>query len=219
MCNVLGVPLAQEKTEGPCTVLTFLGLEIDSIHQVVRVPQSKVVALIEQLKLAHKVECLALSDIQSLLGSLNFVCRAIVPGRAFMRRLIDLTVGATGKRERIRIGIGAKRDIDMWISFLANFNGTTMFLDSHWVSNSTLQLYTDAAQSIGFGCFFQGHWAQGRWPKAVQASRKSIAWLELFPLFVAMELWGQCMANKRVKFWTDNQAVVAVVNRQTSIET
>ena len=40
--------------------------------------------------------------------------------------------------------------------------------------------------------------------------------MELFPIVVAVELWGSTMANKRVKFWSDNQRVVAVVNKQSS---
>ena len=58
--------------------------------------------------------------------------------------------------------------------------------------------------------------SQGIWPSWVKAINPSIAFMELFPIVIAVELWGGLMANKRVKFWTDNQSVVAIVNRQTS---
>jgi hypothetical protein len=32
-CKVLGAPMAEEKTEGPVTVLTFLGIKIDTMAQ------------------------------------------------------------------------------------------------------------------------------------------------------------------------------------------
>lgn len=38
-----------------------------------------------------------LRQLQSLLGKLNFACRAVVPGRAFCRWLIDATVGVKKK--------------------------------------------------------------------------------------------------------------------------
>ncbi len=41
----LGVPVAGEKTEGPKTVIVFLGLELDSVQMVVRIPMSKVTEL------------------------------------------------------------------------------------------------------------------------------------------------------------------------------
>ena len=38
----LNVPIADEKTEGPVTVLTFLGFELDSNKMVVRIPKEKI---------------------------------------------------------------------------------------------------------------------------------------------------------------------------------
>ena len=44
----------------------------------------------------------------------------------------------------------------------------------------------------------------------------SISFLELFPIVLALRLWGSMLQNTRVVFWTDNQAVVAIMYRQTS---
>ena len=45
ICKVLGVPIAEEKTEGPVTSLTFLGIEIDTDLLQLRLPSSKLNAL------------------------------------------------------------------------------------------------------------------------------------------------------------------------------
>ena len=216
MCDELGVPLAPEKTVGPVQSITYLGLEIDSVSQTVKVPRDKLNALVDRLVTALSEQTLTLRSIQSLIGSLNFVCRAIAPGRTFLRRLIDLTVNETHANARIRIGRGAKEDIKMWIAFLRRFNGTSMFLNEHWLSNSTLELFTDASASIGFGAYFQGRWANGLWPQWVSCATHSIAFLELFPVVVAMDLWGHHWTNMKIKLWTDNQAVVSILNKQTS---
>ena len=34
-----------------------------------------------------------LRELQSLIGLLNFACLVVVPGTAFLRRLINLTIG------------------------------------------------------------------------------------------------------------------------------
>ena len=39
LCEELGFPVAEDKTEGPTTVLTFLGIEIDTWHQ--QIPRNK----------------------------------------------------------------------------------------------------------------------------------------------------------------------------------
>ena len=216
MCDELGVPLAPEKTVGPVQSLTYLGLEIDSVSQSVKVPLDKLKALVDLLDTALSEQSMTLRSIQSLIGSLNFVCRAIAPGRAFLRRLIDLTVNETHANARIRIGRGAREDIKMWIAFLRRFNGTSMFLDEQWLSNSTLELFTDASGSIGFGAYFQGRWANGLWPQWVANASHSIAFVELFPVVVAMDLWGHHWRNMKIKLWSDNKAVVCILNKQTS---
>lgn len=42
MCSLLGVPLAEEKLVGPCNKLVFLGLELDSVLMMIRIPLIKV---------------------------------------------------------------------------------------------------------------------------------------------------------------------------------
>ena len=39
LCSRLGLPVAPHKVEGPATVLTFLGIEIDTQKQELRLPQ------------------------------------------------------------------------------------------------------------------------------------------------------------------------------------
>lgn len=36
---------------------------------------------------------LTVKELQSLIGLLNFACNIVSPGRSFLRRLIDLTMG------------------------------------------------------------------------------------------------------------------------------
>ena len=85
VCSALGVPIALEKTTSPSQSIIFLGLEIDSVEQQVRVPAGKVQALCTLVQTTLRKTKVTLRQIQSLIGSLNFVCRANAPGRAFTR--------------------------------------------------------------------------------------------------------------------------------------
>ena len=64
----------------------------------------------------------SLGEIQSLTGLLNFVCSVIVPGIAFLGRIIDLTVGIQSPHHLIRLSTDVKEDLKLWQSFLSNFN-------------------------------------------------------------------------------------------------
>ena len=127
MCDQLGVPLAPEKTVAPKTVLCFLGLEIDSVRRQVRIPSEKLMKLKAQLRMAMSSRELKVRQAQSLVGSLNFVCRAVAPGRTFLRRLIDLTKGRSDPEGIVHVGKGAKEDLSMWLTFLDGFNGISFF--------------------------------------------------------------------------------------------
>ncbi|KAG9463655.1 hypothetical protein GDO78_021355 [Eleutherodactylus coqui] len=45
---------------------------------------------------------------------------------------------------------------------------------------------------------------------------KNITLLEFFPLVVALEVWGTDLVDRRIYFWSDNAAVVQVINKQSS---
>ena len=91
MCNYLGVPLAPETTVGPATVLQFAGITLDSVRQEARLPEDKLLKCRAMLQNFQAWRSVCLKELQSLIGLLNFTCVVVVPGRAFLRRMIDLT--------------------------------------------------------------------------------------------------------------------------------
>ena len=133
-----------------------------------------------------------------------------------MRRLIDLTIGVHDKSCKVQVGRGAKQDMRMWLNFLEDYNGVSVFLPATHIDNFELELFTDAAGSIGMGAYFKGHWTQLRWPTKILRLNLSIAFLGLYPIVVSVILWGSEMTNRKILFRSDNQAVVSVINKQTS---
>ena len=103
----------------------------------------------------------------------------------------------------------------MWKIFLSKWNGRSFFLESTPTPAQNLELYTDAAGSIGFGGYFQGKWFQGCCPPNMQLNQQqgiSIEWPELFPIVVACAIWHQLLARKCLQFWCDNLSVVSIIN-------
>ena len=158
--------------------------------------------------------------MQSLIGSLNFCCRAIVPGRPFCRRLINATCGLTKPFHHIRVNKPMKLDLSLWLHFFRDHNGVSAFHDRFWISNADVQLFTDSAAGpgLGFGIYFHGKWAYGVWPDTWRkiGATSDITVLELFPIFVALHLWGSSFQNKKIKFVTDNMAVTHILNTMSS---
>jgi hypothetical protein len=132
MCDVLGVPIKSEKTEGPSTTIVFLG----SSRMEARLPLDIVEKIKVAVHAAKKRKKMMLREIQSLIGLLNFACCVVVPGRAFLRRLISLTVGVSKPHYRIRLNSQARLDLTAWCDFIDNFNGKSLFLDEVWQTAS-----------------------------------------------------------------------------------
>lgn len=214
ICAYIGVPLAPEKTEGPSQVLTFLGIELDTIAMEARLPEDKLRKCHLLITRALGKKSIQVRPLQSIIGTLNFACNVILPGRAFLRRLIHLLIGKSNPHHHVSLSAGAKSDLRTWEAFLDNFNGKSFFLEQRWVTSRSLLLYTDAAGSLGYGATFGRAWFYGKWPPAWRSYCITI--LELYPIVVAVETWANQMTNKCVLFYSDNQSVVAIINSLTS---
>ena len=215
VCEALGVPIKKEKTVLPSTVLTIYGIELDSNLMMARLPEDKLQKMRSLLAAYKSRRKLTLRELQSLIGLLNFACSVIVPGRAFLRRLIDFTVGIVKPHHRIRLTSEARADLLAWETFILQYNGRSCFHFDKWVVSDSIRLYTDAAGVHGGFAAVLGHqWFSGPWPTDMQSLHITIK--ELFPIVLAIEIWGHLLKNHKILFMTDNLAVVHIINKTTS---
>ena len=106
-----------------------------------------------------------------------------------------------------------KADLRIWQEFLLYFNGRSFFLEDRRHSSKTLRLFTDAAGSFSFGAIFGDRWCYGEWPSNWKG--KNTAILEFYPIVLSLHLWGVLMKNPCILFYTDNEAMVHVINKNT----
>ncbi|CAC5401117.1 unnamed protein product [Mytilus coruscus] len=83
-----------------------------------------------------------------------------------------------------------------------------------WLTSDQLHLFTDASGTYGYGALFGSQWFLGKWDTKWQ--KQNIAFLELYPIVLAVEIWGHRFENQCIYFHTDNIALVSVINKQTS---
>ena len=214
LCNELGFPVAPEKTEGPTTVLTFLGIEVDTVQGQVRLPQDKLCRLKDTISqwMRHADYptprgSAKKRDLLSLLGLLTHAASVVKPGRAFIRSLIDAAATARDLDHWIHLNRGARADLAWWHTFIGVWNGIGIMPPS----GPTIFVVSDASGSWGCGATYENLWFQMQWPGSWAAL--SIAPKELAPIVVAVVLWGPHWANKHICCLCDNTAVVAAVNK------
>ena len=238
MCEDLGVPVSLEKTEWANQLIIFLGILLDGKLHLLAVPEEKRIQTLHLLNLIKAKKSAMVRDLQSLAGHLNFLNRAIVPGRVFTRRMyakFSSFIDKNGNKvqgscikqhHHIRLDKEFKSDCDIWISFLnqQDYHRKLLcrpFLDiDDTVHAETLDFYTDAAKGkfLGMGGVLGSHWYFAQWePDYIRQYNPSIEYLELLAICMAVFIWSdKHLRNQRIVMFCDNQSVVETVNNTTS---
>ena len=123
ICAQLGVPIAPDKTAGPSTTLTFLGIEIDTVAMTCRLPAEKLNQVQTLIQIWQGRRKVTKRELLSLIGLLSFACKVVKPGRIFLRRLIDLSTTVASLEHFIYLNRQARADIEWWARFLPDWHG------------------------------------------------------------------------------------------------
>ena len=210
ICESIKFPVALEKTFWSSTTITFLGFLIDTVRQIVSIPQEKISTVIELIQKfeqnkKHKATVL---QVQKLCGLLNFFCRCIVPGHPFTMRLYSMLSGHSNLRphHHIKKSQDTLADLRVWLTFLKTpLSFSRPFIDySEVLTPEVMEWYTDAAKSTskGYGGYHKTAWFYEQW--------------ELYALTASVCLWSKDHKNKRIVLYCDNQAAVNMVNNQAA---
>uniref|UniRef100_A0A1X7TIW2 RNase H type-1 domain-containing protein n=1 Tax=Amphimedon queenslandica TaxID=400682 RepID=A0A1X7TIW2_AMPQE len=114
--------------------------------------------------------------------------------------------------QRTRLDVSCKADISWWSLFVADWNGVSILPPAH----PTIMVASDASGSWGCGAFSQpqGEWFQLTWPSSWK--EVNIAAKEMLLIVIASAVWGQHWSGQRVKFLSDNMAVVAALSARSA---
>ena len=218
ICEEIGFPVSMEKTFWSTTSLTFLGLLIDTVKQIVAIPEEKVRRakdLINEMLGSKKT---TVYKLQKLCGFLNFLCKCIVPGRAFTRRFYTYYNNKMKPHHHISVTTQIRSDLSVWLSFI---NNPTIycrpFIDfSSELQADDLDWYTDASGAVGFGGYHKNFWFQDYWNGTEIENSPSIQYKELLAVTVSIFLWGKRYCNRRIRLFCDNDAVCRMLNNNST---
>ena len=150
----LNIPLAEDKIEGPSTLLTYLGIVINSLRMTIEVPNEKLVETIHSLNKWYKRRTCTKRELKSLIGKLGHICKVVRPGRMFSRRLIDLSTTVERMHHHITLNSETRADINWWLEFLPQWKAVSMIPAVLTIRSTDLRLFSDACD-IGFGATYR----------------------------------------------------------------
>ena len=161
ICSCICFPVSIEKTFWGMTSLTFLGLLIDTLTQIVSIPQEKIDKAKELISeaLAKGSKKITFHQLQKIWGFLNFLGRAVVPGRAFTRRLYLKNSHKLKPHHHIKLNMDMRLDFELWLIFLNHptaYSRPFMDFSKSWNAHK-IMFYTDAFKVYGLGGICDHH--------------------------------------------------------------
>ena len=219
VCKEINFPVAIDKTVSSTTRIIFLGLLIDTIAQIISIPVYKVARARELVELILNNRKTTVRNLQKVCRHLNFLCRCIIPGRAFTRRIYSYFSSNVKSHHHVKINSEMKKDLQTWLTFL---NDPVIycrpFIDfSAVLSAEDLDWTTDASGKISFGGIHKDKWFWGDWSSEfLKKAEPSIEFQELYAVAISITLWAQDYKNKRIRLKCDNQSVMHMINNSAS---
>ncbi len=216
----LGVPFHPDKTEGPTTRLTFLGMGLDTQLMIVYAPIDKVIRASAAINIILHNGRVKVRLVASALGLCAFLCRAIGPaGRAFLQRSYR-AIASKDMNQYILLGPECRLDLLQWRTFLYSYNGQTMMPIDDGQQGQSFGLWTDSSTSWGCSAYLQSanEYFAVKWPDQVSNKLKSTCLAELVPIVYSffVPTWSQKFYDHKVAVYCDNTSTVAIINKMTS---
>ena len=207
VCQNTNAPVKLTKVEGPSTSITFLGIVINTITMTASISSERKQELLSALQ--SMIECRKCTKQQllSLIGKLSFAGKVVPAGRIFLCRMIDLSCSVSRIHHHIRLTKEVRLDMYWWVNFLPQWSGTSCILETKWTTTISMNLYTDASGTLGWGAYWSGRWLQAHW--SLNDCKKDIVWKELFAIAAAVNSWGHYWRRKKVLFHCDSLSVIS----------
>ena len=128
LCKHINCPVSLEKTEWASSTMIFLGVMLNGDGKVLSVPEDKRIKAQKLLNWVLDRKKITIHCVQRLMGILNFLNKAVVPGRAFTRKmylklkLCDNKGNRLKQYHHIKLDTEFLQDCKVWTNFLDHTN-------------------------------------------------------------------------------------------------
>lgn len=223
--GIIGIVVSPKpgKTDGPCRLLVYLGIELCLDTMTAKLHEERVVEMRRRLHDFKDRGAVSKKELQSLIGVLVFASCVIRCGRPAYRHLLDLLRGHTGgQRSKITLDAAARGDLTMWDTMLTVINATSAYTGVR-MPTARWHFSTDASYSgygwhAGCGIYDYGKWPAS-WAERMGDSKYRSIWVteaEILCIAFALRRLAPLLANSRVHLHCDNLGVVYILRKHSS---
>ena len=194
LAPVLGVPIASDKSEGPSTCITFLGIEVDTQNMELRLTKKKLQRVTAVLQQWLGQKAAKQRDLEPLVGLLQHAVKVVRSGCSFLQCIIQLMASVKNRDRFIRLNTDFHSDVQWWCHFMERWNGVGILPSPE---TERVELVSDASGSWGCAAVWGTQWLQWRWNAKAQSWH--IAPKELLPVLLSCIVWGKEWSGKLIR--------------------
>ena len=204
----LGLSESEDKAESPRQIMSFLGVEFDTVKLELRVNLEKCTELKSELNHWIRRTVATKAELQSILGKLLWVSKAVHYSRVFVSRIINEIKTLTTQKQKLTLSSEVRKDFIWWHEYMSIFNGVH-FLIENCVS---VQLAGDACPQ-GMGCYNPSIncYFSTKFPTYLQDPSLPIHLKEFMCVIISTKKWGHLWVGKQIQFFCDNDSVADAI--------
>ena len=148
-------------------------------------------------------------ELQSLIGTLQFVSKCVQQSRIFLNRLLD-ALRSVSDGKQFKISGAFRKDLRWWSKFIDIFNGVSYIPPLLW-AEPDVTFSTDSCLT-GCGGIRCHEYFHASFPTFIRDQKLPIHKLEMLAVLVGVRLWGKNCEGQKIRIYCDNDAVVQVIN-------
>ena len=205
----LGLAENFSKACPPATVQIVLGIEVNTVVGTLSIPEEKMKEIKPLLKKWLRKTKSTKTDLQSLIGTLQFVSKCVLQSRVFMNRLLE-TLRSMSKKSSIKLGESFKKDVRWWARFIDDYNGVSFIPALTWMEPDATFATDSCLKGCG-GLYFKEYF-HVPFPHHIMDQQLPIHKLEMLAVLLAVRIWGQHCAGMKIQIFCDNESCVQVIN-------
>ena len=204
-----GFVINQEKSHWtPTKSIEWLGFNIDLAKGEFSVPTNKLDALKSQLHAVAEAPTVPARQLASMVGKIMSMSLALGPVTRMMTRNLYLVLNQRiAWCQNLVLTPEASQELTFWMEEITKFNGRYI-----WPKPSALRVVYSDASDTGYGGYMVEHGnrvTNGQWLE--HEAQESSTWRELRAVRLILESFQTFLKNERVRWFSDNQNVVRIV--------
>ena len=192
----------------PVQLGEWLGFIIDLIEGSFAVPSCKIVKLCNAIRSIPQLGGCPVRAVASVVGQIIAMGRAIGPvARLRTRALYQVIEERWSWSGLVMLSEEARQELQFWNQNMHSLNGQPI-----WFSTGATRVVFSDASATGYGGYvieLGREVAHGQW--SLVESKQSSTWRELKAVDQVLRSFAVKLAGHRVKWFTDNQNVVRIV--------